>query len=252
MIARANPEAVRESSLTRWETRAKLIGLLCLVFAFASVRDTRLLAPMVLLSLAVFGLSALPARHLLSRLKVPGVFLVALAVVLPLFSGETVLAEAGPVALRLEGTLAFLSVAARFFSIVTLATVLFGTTPMPTLVRAMRSLGLPALLGDILLFTYRYIFQLAEDLHRARVAARLRGARFGSIRSVSTTAHIIGSLLVRSNWQAERVLAAMLLRGYGSARSLEVRRAPVARDVAALALCLALAAVFVLSPALIG
>lgn len=251
MRARTTPMSSGESSLDRWETRLKLVGLLGLVFAFAGVSDVRLLPVMVLTALAIYRLSSLPSRYLLTRLKVPGVFLIALAVVLPLFSGETVIASLGPIALRLEGVIAFVSVAARFFSIITVATVLFGTTPMPTLVRAMGALGLPSLLSDMLLFTYRYIFQLADDLRRARTAARLRGAGLSSIRSIPTTANIVGSLLVRSNWQAERVLAAMTLRGYGSPHSEVARQAPRAADIAAFAACITLAGVFVVSQAVL-
>ncbi len=251
MLARATLAAPTATSLARWEVRLKLIGLLCLVFAFAGVNDVRLLPVMLATAFVVYRLSSLPFRYLISRLKVPGIFLVALAVVLPLFSGETVIAQFGPVALRLEGTVSFVSIAARFVSIITVATVLFATTPMPTLVRAMNSLGLPPLLGDMLLFTYRYIFQLAEDLSRARTAARLRGADLGSVRSVKTTAYIIGSLLIRSNWQAERVLAAMTLRGYGASRARSPRHAPQAWDVAGLVACVALAAVLALFPVLV-
>lgn len=250
MIARATM-AAPTTSLARWETRVKLIGLLCLVFAFAGVRDLRLLPVMLATAFVVFRLSSLSYPYLLSRLKVPGIFLIALAIVLPLSSGETVIAQLGPVAIRLEGTLSFVSIAARFVSIVTVATVLFATTPMPTLVRAMSALGLPSLLGDMLLFTYRYIFQLAEDLRRARTAARLRGARFGSVASIKTTAYIVGSLLVRSNWQAERVLAAMTLRGYGASRAQPPRHVPQVRDFAGLAACVTMAGVLALAPALL-
>lgn len=248
MIARATPAAPASASLVRWEARLKLIGLLCLIFAFAGVQDIRILPVMLVAAFAVYRLSGLPFAYLASRMKVPGVFLIVLAVVLPLFSGETVIAQLGPLALRLEGTIAFVSIAARFASIITVATVLFATTPMPTLVRAMSALGLPPLLGDMLLFTYRYIFQLAEDLRRARTAARLRGVNLRSARSIKTTAYIIGSLLVRSNWQAERVLAAMTLRGYGASRTRDSRQAPQVRDFAGLAACVALAGVLLLSP----
>ncbi len=233
------------NSLSGWETRLKLLGLLCLAFAFATIKDLRLLPLMVVTALAVYRLSGMPLRYLISRMKVPGVFLIAMAVVLPFFSGDTVLVQFGPVALRLEGTLGFVSIAARFFSIITVATVLFTSTPMPTLVRAMGSLGLPSLLGDMLLFAYRYIFQLADDLQRARTAARLRGARFGSLGSLKTVAYIVGSLLVRSHWQAERVLAAMTLRGYGNTRVDIARGVPGTRDLAAFAACITVGGAFV-------
>jgi len=251
MIARATPATPASASLVRWEARLKLIGLLCLIFAFAGVRDLRILPVMLVTAFVVYRLSSLPLAYLISRIKVPGVFLIVLAVALPLFSGETVIAQLGPMALRLEGTMAFMSIAARFVSIITVATVLFATTPMPTLVRAMSSLGLPSLLGDMLLFTYRYIFQLAEDFRRARTAARLRGADLGSIRSIKTIAYIIGSLLVRSNWQAERVLAAMTLRGYGESRARAPRHSPQVRDFIGLVACVAVAGVLLISPALL-
>ena len=248
MLARATMTGASATSLARWETRVELVGLLALVFAFAGVGDVRLLPVMLAIAGIIYRLSSLPFSYLVSRFKVPGVFLIALAVVLPLFSGETVIAQLGPVALRLEGTLAFVSIAARFASIITVVTVLFATTPMPTLVRAMGALGLPSLLGDMLLFTYRYIFQLADDLARARTAARLRGAKFGSVTSIKTTAYIVGSLLVRSNWQAERVLAAMTLRGYGTTRMRSAHHAPRVRDVAGLAACVTMAAALLLAP----
>lgn len=234
--------------LYRWDPRFKLVGLFSLVFGFAAVDDLRLLPAMLAVALAVYALSGMPLGFLLRRLKVPGIFVLVLAVILPFFSGETVLAQVGPVALRLEGSLAMVSIAARFLSIITVATALFASTAMPKLVGAMRALGIPMLLGDLLLFTYRYIFQLGDDMHRARVAARLRGARLDSAGSLKTTAYIVGSLLVRSHDQAERVLSAMVLRGYGNRDAAPVLAGEWRpRDGVALALCLAVSIAFVVT-----
>lgn len=243
----AEANSTADGPLYRWDARFKLVGLFCLVFGFAAVRDLWLLPLMVLVALAVYQMSGMPYSFLLRRLKVPGVFLLAMAVVLPFFSGETVLAEVGPLALRLEGSLALLSITARFFSIITVATALFASTAMAKLVGAMRSLGIPSLLGDLLLFTYRYIFQLSDDLGRARTAARLRGARTDSVKSLKTNAYIVGSLLVRSHDQAERVLSAMVLRGYGNRETPVVSAAPRAADGLALAACIAVSAAFVVT-----
>jgi cobalt/nickel transport system permease protein len=228
--------------LSRWEPRLKLLGMLFLVFAFAAVQDMWLLPLMLAIAMAIFILSTLPASYLASRMKLPGLFLLAMALVIPFFSGDTVLLKLGPLSLRQEGSLNMLLIAAKFFSIITVATVLFASTPIARLVGAMRAMGLPSLLADMLLFTHRYIHQLAADIQRARTAARLRGARIKSLRSIRTMAYIVGSLLVRSHDQAERVFQAMTLRGYGNREVALRKRKPRAVDLLAFTACGTLAA----------
>jgi cobalt/nickel transport system permease protein len=169
-----------------------------------------------------------------------------MALVLPFFAGNTVLIELGPFSIKQEGSLNLLIIAAKFLCIITVATVLFASTPMTELVEGMRSLGLPSLLGDMLLFTHRYIHQLSKDFERARTAARLRGTRMKSLRSLRTTAYIVGSLLVRSHEQAERVFQAMTLRGYGRQDASPRKTRPGAADVLACVSCVIVAAGLVL------
>jgi len=237
--------------LYRWEPRVKVIGILCLAFGFAVVQDIRLLPLMLGIALLVFALSSLPVSYLANRMRFPGLFLLAMALVLPFFSGNTVLVQMGPISLKQEGSLYMVMIAARLFCIIAVVAVLFASTPMTELVEAMRSLGLPSLLGDMLLFTHRYIYQLAADLQRARTAARLRGTRIRSLRSVRTMAYIVGSLLVRSHEQAERVFQAMTLRGYGRRDVVSRKTAPRAVDLLAGATCVAMAAGLVLLQLLI-
>ncbi|MBN1288427.1 MAG: cobalt ECF transporter T component CbiQ [Actinobacteria bacterium] len=232
--------------LYRWEPRTKLIGIMCLAFAFAAVRDLRLLPVMLALSLFLFVLSSLPFSYLLGRMRIPGIFLLAMAVVLPFFSGNTVLVQLGPVSLKQEGCVSLLLIAVKFLCIVTIAVVLFASTPLTRMLGSMRSLGLPPLLGDMMLFTYRYIFQLAADFHRASTAACLRGARMRSLKSLKTTAYIVGSLMVRSHERAERVFHAMTLRGYGR-QDMDFYKAKIRPpDVIAGSACVLAAAGFVL------
>ncbi|MDY6796642.1 MAG: cobalt ECF transporter T component CbiQ [Actinomycetota bacterium] len=234
--------------LSRWEPRVKLIGIMCLAFAFAAVQDIELLPLMLCAALLAFVLSSLPASYLARRMRLPGIFLLAMALVLPFFSGSTVLVQLGPISLKQEGSLLMVMIAVKFFCIIAVAAVLFASTPMTKLIGAMRSLGLPSLLGDMLLFTYRYIYQLAADIQRARTAARLRGTRIRSFRSIRTTAYIVGSLIARSHEQAERVFQAMTLRGYGRQDVTYAKTKPQAVDLLACATCIALAATLVLLP----
>ncbi len=83
------------------------------------------------------------------------------------------------------------------------------------MVGALRSLGLPVLLAEMLIFTDRYIYQLLTDLRQTQVAAGLRGFKGRSVKALKPLAYIVGTLLVRSHNQSERVFQAMTLRGYG-------------------------------------
>lgn len=230
--------ALLESPIHRWDARAKLIGLLSLMFAFAFVQRLAVVPAMLGLTLVVYGLSRLPLSFLLSRLRYPGFFILGVVCILPFVSGTTVLWQWGFLAIRQEGVLLMLLIVGRFLSIVTLGLVLFGTTPFLSLVRAMRSLGLPALLTDMLLLTYRYLFVLLEMLTTMQRSMRLRGFHSHSShgmfqswqilgRRLRRLASLVGTLFIRSYEQAERVYMAMRLRGYGCGQRTAYRSRPV-------------------------
>ena len=207
-----------ESPVHGWDTRYKLVGLMTLIFAISFVQDLRLLPVILGIALVIFLLSRLPFEFLLSRLRYPGVFLLAVAIILPFFSGSTVLMQLGPVAIRQEGMLALTLIVGKFICILTLGLVLFGSAPLLINIKAMRALRLSPILADMMLLTYRYIFELGHDLQTMEIAMRLRNfrARRLSWRGINTLASLSGTLLVRSYEQSERIYKAMILRGYGS------------------------------------
>lgn len=204
------------SILGRWEARLKLPGLLLLIFTFAFIRDLHLLPFLVLVAALTYSFSGLSLKHLIKSMRMPGFFLIAIALILPFWSGQTVLWQLGPFALRLEGLLDLLVIVVKFFTILILAISLFGTTALPQLAMALRAIGIPWLIADLLLFTFRYIHQLSSDLSRMRIAARLRGFKGTSLNAIKPLAFITGTMLVRSHNQSERVFQAMTLRGYGN------------------------------------
>ena len=236
-----------DSPLHRWEPRCRLIGLMALIFGFSFVRDLRLLPAMIAVSFALYAVSRLPASFLVMRLRFPGFFLLMMAVLLPFLSGQTVLLRIGPLALRQEGCLELLLIGVRFVCILTAGLILFGSAPFLTTIKAMRALGLPPILADMTLFSYRYIYEIGDDLETMETAMRLRGFRGGAVSAslLGTLAALAGSILVRSYEQSERVYKAMSLRGYGRPTrprdGFQIRR----RDVIALCLVLLVAAGFV-------
>ncbi|MBK8988754.1 MAG: cobalt ECF transporter T component CbiQ [Chloroflexi bacterium] len=247
--------AYLDSPIHRWEARTRLVGLLALIFAFSFVQQMALLPMMGLVTAVLFLLSRLPITFWFNRLRYPGIFLLAVAVLLPFFSGQTVLWQLGPLALRQEGLLEFLLIFVKFVCILTISLVLFGAAPFLTTIKAMRALRLPPILADMLLLTYRYIFELGHDLRTMERAMRLRGFAAGrlSARGARALAAVAGTLLVRSYEQSERVYQAMVLRGYGQtvARPADGFMT-TGRDWAALTAVLLVALGFVLAEAMLG
>jgi cobalt/nickel transport system permease protein len=224
-----------ESVIHRWAPRLKLVSLVALMFAFATVQNLALVPWMLGLAAVIYGLSGLPLSFLHQRLSYPGLFILTVVVLLPLTVGETVLAQWGWLALRQEGLQATLLITGRFLSILTLGFILLGTTPFLTLLHALRSLGLPTLLADMTLLSYRYLFEIAAMLATMQQAMRLRG--FGQTRqrwlrinrqSMEHLALLAGNLLIRSYEQSERVYKAMRLRGYGYGPGSTLGQSPVA------------------------
>lgn len=242
------------SPIHRWEPRAKLIGLVVLVFAFSAIQDVRLLPAMYGVTALLFALSRLPISYLGQRLKLPGYFLLFLVLILPFISGETVLWQMGPLALRLEGIWNAVIIASRFLCIITVTLVLFGTSPFLTSIKAMRALGLPPILADMILLTYRYLFEMADMLSTMRTAIRVRGfdgSQFNR-RNLSTLASLVGSLLVRSYEQAEQVYNAMILRGYGAMRANAYEHKTGTYDMVLCGTAISIAILFVVVQYLLG
>lgn len=236
-----------DSPIHRWSPRHRLVGLTVLIFALSFVRDLRLLPAMVAVALGLYALTRMPLSFLVKRLRTPGFFLLAMALLLPFLSGSTVVVQLGPLAVRQEGCLELLRVVAKFTAILTLSLVLFGAAPILSTIKAMRGLGLPPILADMTLLSYRYIYEIGDDLARMERGMRLRGfhARRLGGRTLRDLAALAGSLLVRSYERSERVYKAMVLRGYGRSTLAPEEREGDASDVLLLGGVLLLAVGFV-------
>ena len=210
-----------DSPLHQWDMRYKLIGLFSLIFAFSFVQELPLLPLLIILTLLLFLLSRLPLKFLLTRLQYPGVFLLAVAILLPLFSGSTILVELGPLAIHKEGLLDFLIITVKFVCILTVGLVLFGSAPFLTSIKAMRALWLPPILADMMLLTYHYLFEIGHDLKRMEIAMRMRNFRASrpTWRGIKILASLVGTLFVRSYERSEKIYKAMILRGYGQKKT---------------------------------
>ncbi len=242
-----------QSWIHRWAVRPKLLSLLAFMLTMALIHHL-VLIPWALAWVALLYISAtLPFSYLLRRLPYPGLFILALVSVLPWTSGETVIWQWHWLTLYAEGLEAAALIAGRFLAIVITGFILLGTTPFLDILKALRSLGLPSLLTDMTLLTYRYLYDIAAQLHTMQQAMQLRG--YGLLRQTvrrqwGWLASLFGSLLLRSYEQSQRVYKAMRLRGYGSNMRLSSTVvAPTASTVTLVATALTLftASAFVLA-----
>jgi cobalt/nickel transport system permease protein len=242
------------SPFHRWDARYKLVGLVILIFAFSFVRDLRLLAAMLAVTAIMYIISGLPARFIGRWLRVPSLIILVIVLTLPFLSGDTVLWSLGPLSLRQEGLLAAFLIAVRFACIVTVAVTLLGTTPLLGSIKAMRALGLPSIMADMALLSFRYLHELGATLSRMLTAMRLRGFRHRRLSpsGLKNFAWLSGSLLVRSYERSEGVYRAMILRGYGQAPQVkaEFRSSPM--DAIILVAIVLTAAAFVTADFLLG
>ncbi|MGC8775154.1 MAG: cobalt ECF transporter T component CbiQ [Chlorobaculum sp.] len=95
------------------------------------------------------------------------------------------------------------------------------TTPVADLGRSMASLGIPALLIEMTLLVYRFVFLLFETALEMATAQRSRLGYAGTAASFRSLASLASNLFLFSARRAEELYVAMECRGYdGSIRVL--------------------------------
>ncbi len=209
--------AYLDSLIHRWQCKPKLVALFSLIFCFAFIQNLYFLPVIIVITICLYLLSNLPLKFLISRLRYPGIFLVAVIFLLPFLVGKTIIFSWGFLSLKREGCLLVLLVVTRFVCILTTTLVLLGTSPFLTTLKTLKSLGLSPIISDMMLLTYRYLEQMGDRLLTMERALRLKGFNWHKLnaRNLRIISQLIGSLLVRSYDESKLVYQAMILRGYG-------------------------------------
>ena len=132
-----------------------------------------------------------------------------------------------------EGLAFFATVILKSWLSVTAAALLTSTTPAFSLLSALRSLKLPAILVSIVMLMYRYLFVLVDETQRLLRARTARSASTGAGAGGGTVVWrakgaggMAGSLFIRTLDRSERIYLAMLARGYDG-RILQSRQTPL-------------------------
>lgn len=213
-----------QSFLHRADPRAKLLSAVFFAVAVATTDSLFAAGAALAVSVLLVPLATMPLRRLLKRLVPVNLFLVFLWAVVPLTYGGEALTQWGGISVSREGVLVALLVTLKANAILTAFVCLLTTSTVPDLGRGLESLGVPAKLCALILFSYRYIFVIAEEYQRLRRAAAMRCFRPSTgLHTYRTYAYLLGMTLVRSHNRAQRVRQAMVLRCFdGNFRGLRV------------------------------
>lgn len=204
------------SPLHRLDPRSKVLVTLALLIGVASLPGGAItpLLPLLAYPLTMVPLAGLSWRWLGRQLRPLTPLLLALVLSSPLLDPR-------PVPLPGGGTIAFgwciaLALLLRVLLCTSAVLLLVASTGMIAIARALRSFGLPALVVQQVLLLLRYLELLATSAERLDQARQLRSAGRRGLGLVDT-APLLGALLLRSLDRAERLQAAMALRGFDGA-----------------------------------
>jgi len=175
----------------------------------------QVLTAAVLVSLLGIVLARLPVREIMTRIIMLNSFNALLWIVLPLtFQGPIVLAL-DPLTVYKAGLIMAAQITLKSNAIVLIIMALVATMNFSVLGRVLNWWHVPDKMVYLLLMTYRYVFLIEQEYQRLIRAARLRGFRPATgLHTYRTYAAIVGMLLVRSAFRADRVHKAMLCRGF--------------------------------------
>jgi cobalt/nickel transport system permease protein len=219
------------SPFSRLDPRWKLAALTLAGLVAAAVHTPRGAAAALVGALVLAFLSRLPLGWSAMRLAPVLLFVALFAVPLIFFPTKTALVwRFGPAIASLSGVETALILLCKAVAIVLLALVVLATAPLDATLKAAHALHIPGLLVQLTLLSYRYLFVLAEELGRMRIALRVRGYRNRmNLHSYRTIGVVMGTLLVRGWERGERVGHAMRCRGFdGRFRSLSEFRTTAA------------------------
>ncbi|BBL67472.1 cobalt ECF transporter T component CbiQ [Methanoculleus chikugoensis] len=206
------------------------IGLASILLSVSSPGPVAPLLVAASMSAAVLVLAKIPARFYAKLLLVPVSF-AAMSIVVILFitGGGAVLLEVPglPLAVTADGANLALLLLTRVFGGMCSLYFIALTTPMTEIFDLLRKLRVPAVLIDLAMLTYRFIFILIEEagqIYRSQVM-RLGYRRFRE--SVHSFGMLAGALFIRTWESGESLVLAMDARCYDGRLGIPGETRPV-------------------------
>jgi len=205
--------ATRDSIVHRIHPSAKLITTLVFLAVVASFSKYELagLIPMFFYPVFLISLGNIPLDMIIKRLLLTMPFVVFIGIFNPLLDQTTVM-YFGPFAMS-GGLVSFISILIRFTLSVLAALILVATTRVDAICAALSNLKVPRVVVTQILFMYRYLHVLIEEVIKTIRAHSLRSPQSDGIK-FRVWGSLAGLLLLRTMDRAQRIYQAMLCRGF--------------------------------------
>ena len=205
--------AYRDSEIHRVNPVAKFITTVVYLFFVISFNryEIKMLLPFSIYPLFLILRADLPFGYILKKVLYVSPFVIMVGIFNPIFDRHIFFSFNG---INItSGWVSFLSIIIKYFLTVTTVIVLIGVTGFYNLCYAMNKVGVPKVFSVQLLFLYRYIFLITEEVARMTRARELRTPISKPV-SLKVYGSLAGHLLLRSINRAERIHRSMILRGF--------------------------------------
>ena len=202
-----------DTIIHRVDPRAKVLTTVLFIIAVISVGKYEIsaLLPFFLFPALNISLGGLPLSYISRKILLLSPFILFVGIFNPFFDTEPII-RFGAFGIS-GGWLSFVSILIRFALTVGAAFILIATTGFNEICTACEKMGLPKAFAVQLLFLYRYIFVLGDEVIRVSRARELRS--FGKRgKGLKVFGSIVGNLLLRTWDRAQRIHTAMLCRGF--------------------------------------
>lgn len=192
---------------------AKLMTVLAFLVTVASFNryDIAPLLPLSVFPVTLLILGDLPIRELAKRTFVASPVALGVGIFNPLWDHSVSLVIGGFVITG--GWISFFSIVLRFVLSVLTALILIAVSGIGQIADALRALGIPRAFVVQIVFLYRYISVLGEEVGRSLRAYSLRSSERQGIH-YRAWGSLIGQLILRTIDRAARVYHAMRCRGF--------------------------------------
>jgi cobalt/nickel transport system permease protein len=210
--------AQKRNILSGIETRLKMVFIAAALIL--NISSPGVIVPLCFLifSLATLLAIRIPFRVLLHRLTAPLLISAFILLTQVFFVGRTPMFHIDLMGLSLTGYIEGLKqgvlILCRVLGGVSLILLLSMSTPADRLFRASAWFRVPAIFMEIALLMYRYIFVLSEEMVIMQSAQRVRLGYRSWRQSMISLSSLAAGVILRAYDRAERIFAAMTVRGY--------------------------------------
>ncbi|MDD4600688.1 Energy-coupling factor transporter transmembrane protein EcfT [bioreactor metagenome] len=223
--------AAQDSLIHQLHPGVKVVTTLLFIVMVASFSKYELvgLFPMFIYPAFLIGLGNIPVAILLKRVLLTLPFVLFIGIFNP-FLDQATYAYIGSFAVS-GGLISFISILLRFTLSVSATLLLVATTSMDAIGLALSKLRVPRIIVIQILFMYRYIYVLIEEVMKTIRAHSLRAPYRNGV-GFKVWGSLVGLLLLRTLDRAQRIYQAMMCRGFDGQvrimRSWKIRTGDIA------------------------